>query len=63
MSSAPSTDGTNIIPFPAGREAGSRTLREDEPRGIVLLFMGIRYERDEPVHVAPKPLPTRRKRG
>lgn len=62
MSSAPNTDGTNIIPFVDSRQAGSRLAREDEPRGIVLLFTGIRYERDDHKDAA-KPVPTRRKRG
>ena len=62
MSSAPSNDGAVIIPFPGRREEGGRKLKDEETRGTVLLFTGIRYERDERETDALKPASTRRKR-
>ena len=35
------------FPDPASRPQ-SKALRPDEPRGQILLFMGVRYERLEP---------------
>jgi hypothetical protein len=44
-----------VIPFPGSACRPSRpALRADEPRGEILLFTGVRYERLE-----PKPGPSR----
>ena len=34
-----------VIPFPGSAGRSSRPLRADEPRGEILLFTGVRYER------------------
>lgn len=62
MSSAPSTDGAKIVPFPGHRETGIRPPRDDESRGTVLFFTGIRYDRKDRDGSVRKPAPTRRKR-
>jgi hypothetical protein len=43
-----------LIPFPSSASRAARApLRDDEPRGDILLFTGVRYERQ----VEPNPGP------
>ncbi len=48
-----------VIPFPGSAGRPSRpALRADEPRGEILLFTGVRYERHEPNPGPSRPLAT-----
>lgn len=56
-----------LLPFPAssGRPA-RRALGPEEPRGEILLFTGVRYERQiepSPEPISPQRRPARRRRG
>ena len=47
-----------VIPFP-GAGARPRPRRSDEPRGVILLFTGVRYERLSEPSPAPSTPPAR----
>ncbi|GBU17421.1 MULTISPECIES: hypothetical protein [Methylobacterium] len=53
--------GAVILAFPPDAPSRRAPLREDEARGEILLFLGVRYERlPEPVR---EPGPRRRRRS
>ena len=60
IASPPRRGSGTVVPFPTERRE-REALREDEPRGEILLFLGVRYER-MPEPEAP-PAPRRRRRS
>lgn len=48
-----------VIAFPTARRRERDAIRADEPRGEILLFLGVRYERI----VEQEPAPRRRRRS
>lgn len=50
----------SVVPFPTHRLRQRDPLRDDEPRGKILLFLGVRYER---MPEAVEPAPRRRRRS
>lgn len=56
MSDVWTRSSAEIIAFPDPAERPQRAQRADEPRGEILLFTGVRYERRSPGRGAARPI-------
>lgn len=50
----PDSPPATVVPFPARRRREREAPRAGEPRGQILLFLGVRYERLPEAEPAPR---------